>query len=67
MYALYESLVHLVYLAPDSSQFDADIFLVGPVNSKLNWNDNLAAIFEAKLTFNRPSSSVPFYCICRRG
>ena len=38
-----------------------------PVNSKLNWNDNLAAIFEAKLTFKRPSSSVPFYCICRRG
>ena len=22
-----------------------------PMNSKLNWNDNLAAIFEAKLTF----------------
>ena len=38
-----------------------------PVNSKLNWNDNLAAIFEAKLTFKRPSSSVPFYCICRPG
>ena len=37
------------------------------VNSKLNWNDKLAAIFETKLTFNRPSSSVPFYCICRRG
>ena len=27
----------------------------GTVNSKLGWNDNLAAIFEAKLTFNRPS------------
>ena len=38
-----------------------------PVNSKLNGNDNLAAIFKAKLTFKRPSSSVPFYCICRRG
>ena len=37
------------------------------MNSKLDWNGNLAAIFEAKLTFNRPSSSVPFYCICRRG
>ena len=36
------------------------------VNSNLDWNDNLAAIFEAKLTFNRPSSSVPFYCISRR-
>ena len=38
-----------------------------PVNSKLDWNDNLAAVFDAKLTFNRPSSSVPFYCICLRG
>ena len=33
------------------------------VNSQLGWNDNLAATFEAKLTFNRPSSSVLFYCI----
>ena len=39
------------------------ITLSRTVNSKLEWNDNLAAIFEAKLTFNRPSSSVPFYCI----
>ena len=30
-----------------------------PVNSKLDWNDILAAIFEAKKTFNRPSNSVP--------
>ena len=36
-----------------------------PVNSKLDWNDNLAAIFEAKFTFNRPSCLVLFYCICR--
>ena len=27
----------------------------------LDWNDNLAAIFEAKLTLNRPSSSVPLF------
>ena len=27
------------------------------MNSILDWNDNLAAIFEAKLTLNRPSSS----------
>ena len=26
---------------------------VGPVNSKLDWNDNMAAIFEAKLVINR--------------
>ena len=39
----------------------------GPANSKLYWSDISAAIFEAKLTFNRPSSSVPFYCICRHG
>ena len=38
-----------------------------PVNSKLDWSDKLAAIFEAKLVINRLSSSVPFYCICRRG
>ena len=38
-----------------------------PVNSKLDWNDNLAAIFEAKLIINRLSSSVLFYCISRRG
>ena len=30
------------------------------VNSKLNWNDNLAIIFEAKLTFNKPTSLVRF-------
>ena len=30
------------------------------------WNDNLATP-EAKMTFNRPSSSVPFYCFCLRG
>ena len=29
------------------------------VNSKLDWNDNLAAIFEAKLVINRLSSSFP--------
>ena len=34
---------------------------------ELDWNDNLAAIFEAKLTLNTPSSSVRLYCICRRG
>ena len=45
---------------------EADNLLIS-VNSKLNWSDNLAAIFEAKLTFNRRSSSVPFYCIRRRG
>ena len=37
------------------------------VNSKLDWNDNLAAIFEAKLVINRLSSSVLFYCFSRRG
>ena len=26
--------------------------MLTPVNSKLDWNDNLDAIFEAKLTFN---------------
>ena len=30
------------------------------MNSKLDWNDNLASIFETKLTFNRPPSSVSF-------
>ena len=38
-----------------------------PVNSKLDWNDNLAAIFEAKLVINRLSSSILFYCFSRRG
>ena len=38
-----------------------------PVNSKLDWNDNLAAIFEAKVVINRLSSSVLFYCFSRRG
>ena len=38
-----------------------------PANSKLDWNDNLAAIFEAKLVINRLSSSVFFYCFSRRG
>ena len=37
------------------------------VNSKLDWNNDLAAIFEAKLIFNRLWSSVIFYCIFRRG
>ena len=37
------------------------------LNSKLDWNDNLAAIFEAKLFINRLSSSVLFYYICRPG
>ena len=27
-------------------------YMLTPVNSKLDWNDNLDAIFEAKLTFN---------------
>ena len=36
------------------------------LNSKLDWNDNLASIFEAKMTLNSPSSSVPYYCVCRR-
>ena len=36
-------------------------------HSKLDWNDNLAAIFEAKLVNNRLSSSVLFYCFSRRG
>ena len=35
------------------------------VNSKLDWNDNVAGIFEAKLIFNKPSCSVPFHCNCR--
>ena len=34
------------------------------MNSKLDWNNNLAAIFEAKLAINRLSSSVLFNCIC---
>ena len=37
------------------------------VNSKLDWNDKLAAIFEAKLVINRLSSSVLFYCFSRHG
>ena len=41
--------------------------LLMSVNSKLDWNDNLAAIFEAKLVINRLSSSVLFYCFSRRG
>ena len=37
----------------------------GPVKSKIDWSDNLAAIFEAKLTFNSPSSCVePIFLEC---
>ena len=28
------------------------LYLCEPVNSILDWNNNLAAIFEAKLTYN---------------
>ena len=51
----------------ESSDDDNTDGVFNSVNSKLDWNDNLAAIFEAKLTFNRPSSSVPFYCFCQHG
>ena len=39
---------------------------IDTVNSKLDWNDNLAATLEAKLIFYRTSSSASFHCICRR-
>ena len=42
-------------------------YVVQPVISLLDWSDNLAVIFEAKFTLKRPSSSVSFYCIGRRG
>ena len=33
------------------------------MNSILDWNANLAAIFEAKLTYNWRTVPVPFYCL----
>ena len=63
----FEQIIQALHRLMDLKGKYLDVEVYVPVNSKLNWNDNLAAIFEAKLTFNRPSSSVPVYCICRRG
>ena len=38
---------------------------VRTVNSKLDWSDNLAALFEAKLIFNRPLSPLLLYLLAR--
>ena len=54
---------HIVEISVD----DVMIYHFYSVNSKLDGDDNLAAIFEAKLVINRVSSSVLFYCFSRRG
>ena len=43
-----------------SSTFRGHI-MSGSVNSKLDWSDNLAAIFEAKLTLTDPQVQSPSF------